>query len=237
MISREDLSFKDQIDAAEKLFEILPVSDLKDDNYLIICSSLDSVILTDKVARKLRLDYEILFTERIFAPNNNECIIAVVSETEDIVINRELVDSFLISLDYVYGESHRKYEEKILKNVYKFRKGQLIENFQNRNVILIDEGCETGITAHACIKTLNGLKAKSIIYATPLIASDVAKNLSVYVDQIYAVHNIENFVDVEFYYKNKMPSKPEIIMSILEESPYYLPLQKEGDRICNIQLK
>ena len=83
------------------------------------------------------------------------------------------------------------------------------------------------MTALACIKSLTNLNAKTIIYATPLIPNSVAKNLGVLVDELFCVHNIADFVSVDFYYKEKIEAKVDIIMQILEESPYYLPLHKE----------
>lgn len=229
MSDRHDMLFENQLDAAQKLLEILPKKELVQNNYLLICSSIDSVILVDAVARGLNLSYEMLFTERVFAPNNPECEIAMVSEADDIVLHDELIGSFGISYDFVYGEAHRKYEEKILKNVYKYRKGNLIRDLKNRNILLIDEGSETGFTALICLKTLIKEKVKSVTYATPSIATDVANALAPLVDNIYAVHKITNFIDVDFYYKNKIEPKPEVILSILEESPFYIPLQKQGD--------
>lgn len=227
---RANLMIENQLEAADKLLEILPLKELKEEDYIMICSSLDSVILVDEIARKLKMGYELLFSESIYAPNNGECAIASVSETEEIVMIDELVNSFEISLDYVYGQAHRKYEEKILKNVYKYRKGNLLQNLEGKKVIFIDEGCESGLTALSCIKTLLSLNAKSIIYVTPLIATDVYKGLEILVDEIYTVYNIENFVDVNFYYKDKIEARPEIIIQILEDSPYYLPLQKQGEK-------
>ena len=225
----QDFMFENQLDAAQKLLEILPKKELVQNEYLLICSSIDSVILVDTVARDLKLSYEMLFTERIYAPNNPECEIAMVSEADDIVLCDELINSFNISYDFIYGEAHRKYEEKILKNVYKYRKGNLIKNLKDRNILLIDEGCETGFTAITCLKTLIKERVKSVTYATPSIAVDVANALSPLVDNIFAVHKIVNFIDVDFYYKNKIEPKPETILSILEESPFYIPLQKQGD--------
>ncbi|ABS52094.1 phosphoribosyltransferase family protein [Campylobacter hominis] len=227
MIEREKLMFENQLDASTQLLEILP----KFDNALLVCISLESVILVDNIARNLKLGYEILFTDTIYAPNNAECAIACVSETEEIVVVNELIDAFGINLDFIYGESKRKYEETILKNIYKFRKGKLLEKLKNKNIILIDDGCDSEITALTCIKSLTHLGAKTITYATPLIASDVKQNLGFLVDEIYAVHSISNFVDVDFYYKDKIEPKSDIIMSILEESPYYLPLKKEGEKV------
>ena len=147
-----------------------------------------------------------------------------MSETEEIVYNSELVKAFDISLDFIYGEAHRKYEEKILKNVYKYRKGKLLENLQNRNILLVDLGCQTGITALVCIKSLINLGVKSVVYATPLIASDILSYFNTLVDSLYYAKKISNFVDVDFYYSSRV--NVESVMSILEDSPHYLPLQK-----------
>ncbi|MFC2492579.1 MAG: sodium:proton antiporter [Campylobacter curvus] len=227
MAENNIVNFKDQLEAAAKLVEILPKKELVEAKTIVVCMSLDSVILTDAVCRSLALSYEMLFSEPIAAPNNPECDIAIVSETEDIVLNDELIRAFNISYDFVYGEAHRKYEEKILKNVYKYRKGNLIGELKDKNILLIDEGCETGLTALVCIKTLMDVKVKSIAYATPVIATDVAASLSDMVDEIYTVNKIVNFIDVDSYYDKKIEATGERIMSILEESPYYLPLQKQ----------
>lgn len=219
--------FKDQLDAAAKLLEILPKKELAERKTIVLCMSLDSVILTDQVCRGLNLSYEMLFSEPIPAPNNPECYIAAVSETEEIVLNNELIKAFNISYDFIYGEAHRKYEEKILKNVYKYRKGNLIGNLARRNVLLIDEGCETGLAAMICIKTLIDLGVKSIAYATPVIATDVEVSLSDMVDEIYTIDKIRDFIDVDSYYEYKLEATSERVISILEESPHYLPLQKQ----------
>ena len=191
MINPNDLKFQDELDAANKLLEALPQKELIDGDFVVVCSSLDSVVLANEVASSLDLSYELLFSERLYAPNNPECEIAIVSETEEIVYSSELVNAFDISLDFIYGEAHRKYEEKILKNVYKYRTGKLLENLQGRNILLVDLGCQTGITALVCI---------------------------------YYAKKISNFVDVDFYYNSRVAV--ESAMSILEDSPHYLPLQK-----------
>ena len=231
IVPRENLIFEDELDAAKNLIDILSTHSFKKDNTLIICSSLDSVFLVDEVAKKLKFDYEILFSESIYAPNNSECVVACVSETQEIVIIEELVKSFKISLDYIYGQGNRKYEENILKNIYKYRKGELLQNVENKNILLIDDGCESGLTTLACVKTLMNLGVKTITYATPLISSHIVENIRVLVDELFYVHNIMDFVSVDFYYKTRLYTKPETIMQILENSQYYLPLQKkEGEK-------
>ncbi|MBR8462478.1 sodium:proton antiporter [Campylobacter sp. faydin G-24] len=233
MLQSSVYKFKDQLDAATKMLEILPKKELVEAKTIVVCMSLDSVIMTDEICKGLGLSYEMLFSEPIAAPNNNECDIAIVSETEDIVVNDELTKAFDITYDFIYGEAHRKYEEKILKNVYKFRKGNLLRSLKGSNVLLMDEGCETGLTALVCIKTLSKLKVKTISYATPIIATDVATSLSDLVDEIYTVEKVADFIDVDTYYNKKIEANSECIISILEDSPYYLPLQKQQGEKTN----
>ncbi|EAJ6143242.1 sodium:proton antiporter [Campylobacter lari] len=216
--------FEDEKDALARLYDILPLNKLKD--YIIITPSLKSIIFVDALAQKLEIPYDFLFTEQIKAPNNDECQIAMISETKELVYNEALVKAFDISLDYIYGEANRTYEEKILKNVYRYRKGNLLKDLKGKNILMLHEGCESGITASSCIKSLLKEEVNSIIYATALMPSDVYDYISVFVDEVYCVQKIDHFVNIEFYFKNKTILQAYEILDILEESKYYLPLKK-----------
>lgn len=231
--------FENYKDAAYKLAEVLPKEKLIQEKWLLVCISLDGIILADTLASILGLYYEILLTESVSAPNNKECQIAMVSETEEIIIENNLIEAFDINLDYVYGEANRQYEEKILKNVYQYRKGDLLGSLKNKKVLLIDGGCESGMTAQVAIKTAINQRASSVAYAAPVIPADVAESLNSITDEIFTIYRILNYVNVEFYYKEKEVLKPEEIKALLEESPYYMPLQKNTgeQKVCSIQSK
>ncbi|MCR6577302.1 phosphoribosyltransferase family protein [Campylobacter insulaenigrae] len=216
--------FEDEKEAAQKLYDQLPIAKLKD--YLIITPSLKSITFVNELAHKLDISYNFLFTEQIKAPNNNECQIAMISETKELVYNEALVKAFDISLDYIYGEANRTYEEKILKNVYRYRKGNLLNELRGKNILMLHEGCESGITALSCIKSLLKEEVNSIIYATALMPSDVYDYISVFVDEVFCVHKIDHFVDIEFYFKEKTKLESYEILEILEENKYYLPQKR-----------
>ncbi|AJC87550.1 phosphoribosyltransferase family protein [Campylobacter insulaenigrae] len=216
--------FEDEKEAAQKLYDQLPIAKLKD--YLIITPSLKSITFVNELAHKLDISYNFLFTEQIKAPNNNECQIAMISETKELVYNEALVKAFDISLDYIYGEANRTYEEKILKNVYRYRKGNLLNELRGKNILMLHEGCESGITALSCIKSLLKEEVNSIIYATALMPSDVYDYISVFVDEVFCVHKIDHFVDIEFYFKEKTKLESHEILEILEENKYYLPQKR-----------
>lgn len=222
------MKFTDQNDAGSKLLEILPRNELKANNFLILCLNIKSVIMCDFVARGLDLGYEILFSEDIKTPNNDECDIACVSESEDVVINEALRVSFEITKDYIYGRAKKLYEEKILKNVYKYRKGGLLSPLKDRNILLLTDSCETGARLAVATKSLTNMGAKSVILGIALMPSDMAEYANTIVDDVYCAFKIDGFVSTDFYYEKTLENDENAILKILEDSPYYLPLKKQG---------
>ena len=224
----ENLSniFKNHEDAAIKLLDILPIKQLQEEKYLLLGLSLEAVLILETIAKKTGLNYDFLFSEPIYAPNNQECAVAIVSEEEEIVIQEALASSFDINLEYLYFEAHRKYEELILKNIYKYRKGMSSSSYEKQNILFIDEGCETGNRVFVALKTVINKGAKSASFAVPVIAEDTAEVLDKCLDEIFYVNKITNFVDTKFYYTSSQKLSSEVILAILESSKNYLPFQK-----------
>jgi putative phosphoribosyl transferase len=128
------------------------------------------------------------------------CEIAVVTEHEEVLIHEELVKSFDISLDYVYAKSKQVYEESITQRVSRFRHGEKIEKLENKNVLIVDEGINTGLTMMACIKTAINLKAKSISVATPILPTASIPTIESIADDLYFIKKLDHFVSINFYY-------------------------------------
>jgi Predicted phosphoribosyltransferases len=157
-----------------------------------------------------------LFTEPIFAPNNDECEIARVSESEEIVIHEKLVDAFDIKYDYIYGEAHRKHEEKILSSIYKYRKGRRFVNVKGEFVLLVDEGSETGSKFVTALKTILAQKPKAVYIAVPVLPSDVLELLEPFCDDVYCLYDIEDYVETPLYYEELDKISEEKIEKYLE---------------------
>lgn len=224
--------FESRAQATVDLLDTLAKKEFRPSEWIVIALSFGAVPIASRVAEKLNLFFDVIFTESIFAPNNKECIIAMVSETEDIVVHSTLVESFGINLDYIYSEANRKYEEKILKKVYKLRKGEPLSALKGKNVLLVDEGCETGLTALCSIKTVINKNAKSVYFATPIIASEVVYDIQTVCDDILSVRQIENFVETAHYYESLPELSLEAIYGILEHSDRYLPfMKKQGENV------
>jgi putative phosphoribosyl transferase len=219
--------FIDREEATIQLCSILPKDKMQRENWLLIALSKGAILMVEKIAKELSLEYDVLILIPILAPNNNECQIAMVSETQEIVLHGNLVRSFNISKDFIYSEAERKFNSEIVRDRGKFRKSLPFSDVKDRNILLIDDGCETGLSILCALKSMINLEAKKVSLALPLIPDDLFSILDLKLDKIYAKHVIENFISSEYYYQvlEKLPKK--VVQYILESSEYYMPYKKE----------
>lgn len=209
--------YLDRDDAAKKLIEILPIDRIRSEKWKIIAVSSGGLKIASSVALRAGVTANILFSESINAPANPDCELGRVSETEEIVVHEELVNAFDVQYDYIYGEAHRKHEEKILSSIYKFRKGSQFPNLEDRHVLLIDEGCESGLKLMTGIKTAMNMNAKAVFVAIPVAPKSVAEALNQIVDESYIIHEVNDYVKTYCYYKDFKPVTGKEIEEILQQ--------------------
>jgi putative phosphoribosyl transferase len=215
--SNHEIYFENRKDAADKLIETLPLELLRSNETVVIGVSEGGVYFADQLAKATGAKMDLLLTEPIMAPNNNELAIAMVSETEDLVMHKALIDSFGISDDYVYAEAERKYEEEVLSYVYKYRKGKELVSLKGKYVVLADECIETGLTMMVALKSVIGEEAKNIYIATPILDTAVYQNLLSVCDGVFCPYKIQDYISIEYYYKAFGPLAYEDVMEIVEQ--------------------
>jgi len=219
MSSDSDLNayFENKEDAAAKLIETLPLELLQDNETVVIGVSEGGVYFADKIAKVTDSQMDILLTEAILAPNNPELAIAMVSETEEVVMHKALIDSFDINEDYVYSEAQRKYEEEVLTYVYKYRKGKDLVSLKGKYVVLADECIETGLTMMVALKSVIAREAKNIYIATPILDKTVYENLLSVCDGVFCPHKIQDYISIEYYYRDFRTLDFEEISEIVKQ--------------------
>lgn len=197
-----NIYFEDREDASRQLIETIPLELLRENETVVIGVSEGGVYFADKIATAVHGQMDILLTEPVLAPNNPEVTIAMVSETEEVVMHKALIDAFEINEDYVYGEAHRKYEEEVLTYVYKYRKGKDLLSLEGKYVVLADECIETGLTMLVALKSVIARGAKNIFIATPILDQVVYQNLLSVCDGVFCPYKIKDYISIEYYYKD-----------------------------------
>lgn len=208
---------KNREEAAKKLLDVIDMQKLKEEEWNIVAVSKGGLELGSFIKGRLKNSLDFLFSEAIMAPNNPECEVARVSEREEIVINEQLVSAFDIQYDYIYGEAHRKHEEEILSAIYQYRKGRHFPSMENKVVLLVDEGSETGSKFLTALKTILSQKPKAVYIAVAVLPTDILEQLEPFVDDIFFLYDIDDFVETSLYYEEFEDIEDETIEKLLEE--------------------
>jgi len=219
--SHHNIYFQDRDDAAGQLIETLPLEILREKETVVIGVSEGGVYFADRLAKAIGAQMDILLTEPIVAPNNSEVAIAMVSETEEVVMHKALIDAFDINEDFVYSEAQRKYDEEVLSYVYRYRKGKDLLPLKGKYVVLADECVETGLTMMVALKSVIARGAKNIYIATPILDRAVYENLLSVCDGVFCPHKIQDYISIEYYYKNFVRSGFEEILHMVEAYEKY----------------
>ncbi|MDD6054966.1 MAG: phosphoribosyltransferase family protein [Helicobacter sp.] len=211
-IRRKSL-FENREDALQKLLNNMPLNFFERQDCVVVGISFYGISFANSLAQTIKAPLAFLFTTPILAPNNPQCTIAMATETHDVMIHEPLVRSFGISLDYIYGEVQRQYDDKMLPLIYQYRKGNPLISLKGKRVLIVDEGIDSGLTAFAAIKSMITLQAKTIHFAAPVAPYDVAEILEETTDGIFCLYKSKNFVDIGYYYKDY----PQLDSNMIEE--------------------
>ena len=216
--SMRNTIFEDEDDALHKLINNMPLSFLNTEKTIVVGISFRGIRFAYNLAQYLKVPFTFLFATPIYAPNNPNCEIAMVTETQDVVINEPLVKCFEISLDYIYGEVQRLYEDKMLPLIYQYRKGNPPISLDEKRALIVDIGIDSGLTSMAVIKSMITMHAKIVNFVAPVASFEVAKDLEDVTDGVFCFYKTNKFVDIKYYYK----TYPQVEQQKLDEIFTYM---------------
>jgi putative phosphoribosyl transferase len=217
-LKRESCIFKNREDACNRVIDILQKEILKSKETVVLGVSEGGVYFANRVATALQCRMDILITEPIYSQVNPKLPIAMIGETEKIVMHQALIDAFDISKDYIYSQSEQKYREEISSHIDRYRDGLALDGLNNKFVLLVDDCAQTGLTMMTSIKTAISLGAKNIFVAVPIIDNVVYKNLVKVCDDLFCPSKIDDYISVDYYYESLEVFSFEEIYQVIYEN-------------------
>lgn len=212
-----DIIFKDRSDAARKLCDALPLDKMRLENWIVLATSANGVPVALEVAKQLNSTFDFIFTEKIFAPLNNECEVAIVTENKDVVVHEEIVKAFDIDLNFIYSQAEMLNKNTLQYYIKDYRNSKPLKDLYDKNVLLVDEGLNTGLTMMACIKAAINMQAKSVSVAVPIIPEATVMNIESIADDLYCPYILDHFVSIDYYYESLEEISFDYVKKILEK--------------------
>jgi putative phosphoribosyl transferase len=210
--------FENRDEASDELLQTIYINPTDLQNTVLIAISVAGVYLAYRLSKALKVKMNILLSEEILAPNNSELAIAMVSETEEMVMHKPYIESFGIDKDYVYSQAEHQYEEVVLKHIYQYRKGLALQPLNGKHIILVDESIETGLTMMVALKSMIEMDVRSLHIAVPILDKSIYQTLLTLCDGIFCPHQIENYISIDYYYRDVEVLEFEEIEEMIADS-------------------
>jgi predicted phosphoribosyltransferase len=170
-----------------------------------------------EVAGALGAPLEVFVARKIGAPGHAELGIGAIAEG-DVVVTTDTVTLLRVSEDDLARRVDAEREE-LHRRVRRYRGDRPLADVRGRDVILVDDGLATGVTAEASLRALRAMAPRRLVLAVPVGAPETVERLQVLADDVVCVELPSRFQAVGQWYGDFTPTTDEEVLRHLPSPP------------------
>lgn len=209
------MRYQDRLDAGRRLGEALRDSHFSDP--VVLALPRGGVPVAYEVARALGAPLEIFVARKIGAPQQKEFGIGAIAEGGVSVFNE--VSVARLRLGPVELKQLAATEElELRRRVAAYRKGRPLPALAGRDVILVDDGLATGVTAEAALRSLKTHDPRKLVLAVPVCAPQTRDRLVAAADEVVCAMAPASFVSVGSWYEDFSQTTDEQVEQLVAKA-------------------
>lgn len=224
--------FKDRADAGRRLARRLADQDLH--RPVVLALPRGGVPVAAPVAAALDCPIVPFVARKIGAPGHAELGIGAVAEGEEHPVVLSAASRMGLSTEDL-STLARQEKMEIARQVDAFRGGQPLPDLKEHDVVVVDDGLATGVTAEAALRAVRRKRPHRLLFAVPVCAPDTAERLRPLADELICLAAPASFGAVgEWYERFEQTSDEEVrhIVGARDEEP---PVDRE-EREISVEL-
>lgn len=202
----------DRLHAGRLLAEKL-VAIIKDKNCIVLAIPRGGVIVGDEIARKLGFPLDVIISKKITPPNYPEYAVGAITYDGVLYYGHEWER---YSNDLGFEDEINKKKMEVKRQIEAYR-GNTDYNFDDKTIILVDDGIATGATVCAILQWLLQKQVKEIILAVPVIPFSTQEVIKQFGIKIIALETPMDFSSVGQFYRIFDQVPDQLVVSILEK--------------------
>lgn len=209
--------FEDRREAGRRLAAVL--EDYRGQNAIVLALPRGGVEVGYEIAQALCLPLDVIMARKIGAPGNPEYAIGSVAETSAVELNRDEVEAWGISEQYL-DRAIAEAKEEIARRVRQYRGGRELPSLTDRTVIVVDDGIATGFTIQAALRALRQLHPGELILATPMAPQETLYRIEADADRIVCLATPEPLIAIGRWYREFSQLTDEEVLQYLADAPH-----------------
>ncbi len=203
------MRFRHRSDAGRQLAEA--VADLDLSSPVVLGLPRGGVPVAFEVAAALDAALDVFVARKIGAPGHPEFGIGAISEGGAMVVDRQAVEALGVS-DQAFDRLVDAESRELDRRVQRYRGDRRLVDLEGREVVLVDDGLATGVTAEAALRSLHTRGPRRLVLAVPVCAPETAARLREVADEVVCVDEPTAFHAVgQFYERFDQTSDDEVI--------------------------
>jgi putative phosphoribosyl transferase len=170
-----------------------------------------------EVATALRAPLDVFVVRKIGAPGHEELGIGAIAEGSDEILLTNLAHKLGVTRSQIEQLAERERHE-LARRIETYRRGAPLPDLRGRDVIVVDDGLATGVTAEAALRALRRRDPEQLVLAVPVCASDTAKRLAPIATRVVWVVAPPEFQAVGAWYEDFSPTTDAEVLDLLQRA-------------------
>jgi putative phosphoribosyl transferase len=206
------MRFRDREDAGRLLAE--SVLDLHLSDPVVLALPRGGVPVAAPVARAIAAPLDVLVVRKIGAPGHAELGVGAVAEGLDAPVVSDVAARVGLTADDVQELAGAEKEE-LARRVASYRGQRPLPIVTGKDVVLVDDGLATGISAEAGLRALRVRQPRTLWFAAPVCARQSIDRLAALCDRVVHVLAPEEMLAVGQWYDDFTQTTDAEVLAIL----------------------
>jgi putative phosphoribosyl transferase len=190
--------FRDRREAGRALAERVRSLGLADP--VVLALPRGGVPVAAEVAAALDAPLDVLVARKLGLPGQPEFGVGAIAEGGEPLLDEHVLSRLGLSTHDMADTVAREREE-LARRVAHYRGERALPDLTGRQVVLVDDGLATGVTARAALRSVRSARPDQLVLAVPVCAPDSARALAAEADHVVCVLQPVGFGAVGAWYE------------------------------------
>jgi predicted phosphoribosyltransferase len=206
------MRFSDRREAGRRLAALLADAGLQDP--LVLALPRGGVPVAYEIATALGAPLDVFVARKVGAPGHPEYGIGAVAEGGTGVVDAWAAQALGLTQED-FDRRAADEQREVERRVQEYRGERRLPALAGRDVVLVDDGLATGVTAEAALRALRAQEPRRLILAVPVCAPETARRLRGLADEVICVASPPDFRAVGLWYDDFGQTSDEEVRDLL----------------------